>query len=82
MSGFPNAQNNGAGAIPVWGGSATVSSDGVVVDPSGWAKSFHYDGNINDYVEITDPNTSIVYRMTFTYNGDGQVLTSTQWTAQ
>lgn len=83
MSGYPNAQNNPGGAIPVYGSGAVPADNGAIVLPDAWPRTFSYngDGTLN-YSEITDPVTTDVFRQTFTYNGSGQITAQTAWEVQ
>lgn len=81
MSSFPNVQSDPAGAIPVWNAGTAVATDGVIVDPNGWAMRLP-DEAPPTYQEIQNPDTTDWYRQTFTYYGDGNLHTRSQWVKQ
>lgn len=58
------------------------ANDGTMLDLRKLSRSLTYNANRTlNYEEVTHPNTH-TYRMTFTYNSDGSLASSTGWVKQ
>jgi hypothetical protein len=71
------------GSIPaILTGGGTLADDGTLVYPEAWGVTFE-DADPVTYQETTNPDTSAVYRQTYTYSATYGTLTSiTQWELQ